>query len=87
MGSPTVGNALLSSVSGWLAFLHEMKFKDKKAGVFGCYGWSGEGNKKLREILTNSGFEVVDEEVKSLYNPTDEIDDQIEALAESLVKA
>lgn len=87
VGSPTVGNALLSSVSGWLAFLHEMKFKDKKAGVFGCYGWSGEGNKKLREILTNSGFEVVDEEVKSLYNPTDEIDDQIEALAESLVKA
>lgn len=87
VGSPTVGNALLSSVSGWLAFLHEMKFKDKKAGVFGCYGWSGEGNKKLRDILSNSGFDVVEEEVKSLFNPTEEIDGQIEALAESLVKS
>lgn len=86
LGSPTVGNSLLSSVSGWLAFLEEMKFKDKKAGVFGCYGWSGEGNKKLREILTRSGFEVVEEEVKSLYNPTQEIEKEIEALAESLVK-
>lgn len=87
VGSPTVGNALLSSVSGWLAFLHEMKFKEKKAGVFGCYGWSGEGNKKLRDALTDSGFEVVEEEVKSLFNPTPEIDGQIEALAESLVNS
>ncbi|WP_300962664.1 MBL fold metallo-hydrolase, partial [uncultured Dubosiella sp.] len=42
VGSPTVGNDILSSVSGWLAFLKQLKFKNKKAGAFGTWGWSGE---------------------------------------------
>ena len=46
-----------------------------------------KNNKKLRDALTDSGFEVVEEEVKSLFNPTPEIDGQIEALAESLVNS
>ena len=35
VGSPTVGNSVLSSVAGWLDFLRELKFKNKKAAVFG----------------------------------------------------
>ena len=62
----------LSSVAGWLEFLKELKFKGKKAAVFGCYGWSGEGNKVLREELTKAGFETVDAEIKCSWNPTDE---------------
>ncbi|ETJ02062.1 MAG: Anaerobic nitric oxide reductase flavorubredoxin, partial [Streptococcus parasanguinis DORA_23_24] len=31
VGSPTVGNSVLSSVAGWLDFLRELKFKNKKA--------------------------------------------------------
>ncbi|MDU2117381.1 MAG: MBL fold metallo-hydrolase [Veillonella sp.] len=53
VGSPTVGNSVLSSVAGWLDFLRELKFKNKKAAVFGTYGWSGESTKVLREELTN----------------------------------
>ncbi len=30
VGSPTVGNSVLSSVAGWLDFLRELKFKNKK---------------------------------------------------------
>ena len=37
--------------------------------MFGCYGWSGEGNRVLREKLTEAGFEVVNPEVKSSWNP------------------
>jgi len=62
VGSPTVSKSILSSVSGWLHFLQELSLKGKKAAVFGCYGWSGEGNKILREELTKAGFEVIDEE-------------------------
>jgi flavorubredoxin len=69
VGSPTVGGSVLSSVGGWLEFLKELKFKNKKAAVFGCYGWSGEGTKVLRERLTNAGFAVVEPEVRSLWNP------------------
>lgn len=69
VGSPTVGNDILSNLAGLLHFLKSLKFRNKKAAVFGCYGWSGEGNKVLAEQLKDSGFNVVDENIKSLWNP------------------
>jgi len=72
IGSPTVSNSILSSMAGWLEFLKQLKFKGKKAAAFGCYGWSGEGVKILKEKLKDAGFEVIEEEVKSLWNPEEE---------------
>jgi len=72
VGSPTVGQNILSSVGGWIDFLKELKFKNKKAAVFGCYGWSGESPKVLREKLTEAGFEVLEPEIKCNWNPRDE---------------
>jgi flavorubredoxin len=71
VGCPTALQSILSSMGGWLEFLNELKFKNKKAAVFGCYGWSGEGNKILRERLTSAGFAVVEPEVKCNWRPTD----------------
>lgn len=71
VGCPTALQSILSSMGGWLEFLNELKFKNKKAAVFGCYGWSGEGNKILRERLTGAGFLVVEPEVKCNWRPTD----------------
>jgi flavorubredoxin len=84
VGSPTVGGSVLSSVGGWLEFLKELKFKNKKAAVFGCYGWSGEGTKVLRERLTNAGFAVVEPEVRSLWNPEEEDLSKAEQIAKAL---
>jgi anaerobic nitric oxide reductase flavorubredoxin len=86
VGSPTVVNSILSSVSGWLAFLKELHFKKKRAAVFGCYGWSGEGCKVLRESLQQAGFTVIDEQVKSLWNPEDADFAQIPELVSSLLE-
>lgn len=72
VGSPTVSNSILSSVSGWLEFLRQLKFKKKKAAAFGCYGWSGESIKILQAKLQEAGFEVIDEHVRSLWTPTDD---------------
>lgn len=72
VGSPTVGRSAITTVSGWLHFLQELKFKGKVAGVFGSYGRSGEGNKVLREELTKAGFKVIDEEIKAAWMPDDE---------------
>jgi len=69
VGSPTAGKSILSSVGGWLHFLTELQFKNKKAGVYGCYGWSGESVKILNELLQGAGFEVVDEGYRTLWNP------------------
>ncbi len=69
VGSPTIGAGILSAVAGILEEIKGLKFKGKKAGVFGCYGWSGEGNKVLAENLKAGGFELVGEGLKNLWNP------------------
>ena len=85
VGSPTVGNSILSSVAGWLEFLKQLKFKNKKAAAFGCYGWSGESVKVLKQLLAGAGFDVVDEEVRSLWNPDESDFAAVPALVSSLL--
>jgi flavorubredoxin len=86
VGSPTVGQDILSAVGGWLDFLKELKFKNKKAAVFGCYGWSGESTKVLRERLSAAGFSVVEPEVRCNWSPASEDLDKASLVAEALVK-
>ncbi len=84
VGSPTVSRNILSSVGGWLEFLHELKFRNKKAAVFGCYGWSGESTKVLRERLKEARFDVVEPEIRSLWNPQGEDLDKAALIAKAL---
>ena len=86
VGSPTYLNNVLGSVGGWLHFLKSLKFKNKKAAVFGTYGWSGEGNKVLRESLTDSGFKVIDKEIKVNWNPEEENLVEAKELVEELLR-
>lgn len=85
VGSPTVCNDIMASMTGFLAFLKQLKFKNKKAMVFGCYGWSGEGNKILRSKLEEAGFNVMENEVKSFWNPMDDINESIEKAAAEIL--
>ena len=71
VGSPTVNKGILTSVAALLEEIKGLKFKNKKAAAFGCYGWSGESVKVIAEILTTAGFDVVDEGLKVTWNPDD----------------
>ena len=72
VGSPTVGNCVLHSVAGFMHLMKGLKFKNKKAAAFGCYGWSGEGTKVISESMKNAGFELIDEEgLRNAWNPTE----------------
>ena len=71
VGSPTVSNSILSSVAGWLEFLKQLKFKNKRAAAFGCYGWSGESVKLLQKSLAEAGFAVVEENIRAQWKATD----------------
>ncbi|HSK68907.1 MAG TPA: MBL fold metallo-hydrolase [Candidatus Limnocylindria bacterium] len=84
VGSPTAGNSILSSVAGWLHFLKELKFRGKKAAVFGSYGWSGEGNKILRTMLEEAGMTVVEPEVRINWKPRAEDLGVADAVARAL---
>ena len=86
VGSPTVGNDILTSVSSIVHFMRSLKFKNKKAAAFGCYGWSGESVKILKEKLADAGFLVVDESIRSMWKPNSEELASAEPLAKALLK-
>lgn len=69
MGSPTVSNSILHSLAGFIHLMKQLKFKNKRAAVFGCYGWSGESTKVLSALLSDAGFEVIDEGLKNQWIP------------------
>ncbi len=72
IGSPTLSNNMLHSVAGFIHLMKGLKFKNKKAAAFGCYGWSGEAVKRINEMLGNAGFEVVSEGFRNQWNPGDD---------------
>ena len=69
VGSPTINRGILTSIAGLLDGMKGLKFKGKKAAAFGCYGWSGESVKIVRDQLTAAGFDVVDDGQRCLWNP------------------
>jgi len=71
-GSPTVNKGILSAMAGFVEVIKGLRFKNKKAGAFGAYGWSGESPKILAEHLRSAGFEVADDGLKVLWNPDSE---------------
>ena len=72
LGSPTINNGILVAVAALLEEIKGLKFKHKKAGAFGSYGWSGESVKLLSEKLSDSGFEVVDQGLRITWSPNPE---------------
>ena len=72
VGSPTINRGILVSVAGILEEIKGLKFKNKKAAAFGCYGWSGESAKIISGVLEESGFDIIDEGLRVMWNPDDE---------------
>ena len=87
IGSPTVGNSVLHPVAGFIHFMKELKFKNKKASGFGCYGWSGEGTKVINDMLKNAGFEIVGEGFKHQWNPDEEAKQKAVDFGKEIAKA
>lgn len=72
VGSPTVNRVVLHSIAGLLGALRGLGFKNKKAAAFGTYGWSGESVKIITEELERAGFEIIDQGIKTLWNPDED---------------
>ncbi|HAM41554.1 MAG TPA: MBL fold hydrolase [Candidatus Omnitrophica bacterium] len=69
VGSPTINRGVLTSIAGLMEEMKGLKFRNKKAAAFGCYGWSGESVKLIREQLEAAGFQVADDGLRCLWNP------------------
>ena len=69
MGSPTVASSVLHSVAGFIYLMKQLKFKNKKAAAFGCFGWSGESVKMMNELMKGAGFDILSEGLRNQWNP------------------
>jgi anaerobic nitric oxide reductase flavorubredoxin len=72
VGSPTMSRSILHSVAGFIHLMKELKFKNKKASTFGCYGWSGESVSVLNTMMEDAGFTLIDPGLKNLWNPDED---------------
>jgi anaerobic nitric oxide reductase flavorubredoxin len=87
LGSPTVNNGILVAVAAILEEIRGLKFKNKKAGAFGSYGWSGEAVKILSERLSDSGFEIINDGLRITWSPDEESMQLCRDYGESFVKS
>lgn len=68
-GSPTVNNGIMSSIAGLLEMVKGLKFRNKMAAAFGCYGWHDVSTKVIENTLRESGFEILIEPLRFIWSP------------------
>ncbi|MCP4136484.1 MAG: FprA family A-type flavoprotein [bacterium] len=72
VGAPTLNNNIYPSIADVLTYVRGLKFKTPFGAAFGSYGWSGEGNKQIKEYLNSMDVEILGE-VKGKYVPDDAV--------------
>ena len=72
LGSPTINRGILCAMASLIDMITGLKFRNKKAAAFGCYGWSGESVKVMSEHLTRAGFELLNDGLKTMWQPGDD---------------
>ena len=88
IGSPTINQGILHSISSLMEMAKGLKFKQKKAAAFGCYGWSGESVGVVNQLLEEAGFELISKEgLKVLWNPNQEAVEAAKTLGREVGKA
>jgi len=69
VGSPTVNQGILPTISPILEDLRGLKFQNKIGAAFGTYGWSGESIKVIEEHLNRCKIPVVAPGVRAKWQP------------------
>lgn len=72
LGCPTINNGISTVIAAILEEIKGLKFKNKKAASFGCYGWSGESNAIISKELKECGFDVLNDGIKASWSPNQE---------------
>lgn len=71
IGSPNIANSIMHTMVGFIDLMRGLKFKEKKAAAFGCYGWSGEVLTVINGLMGKAGFEIIPDGVRNKWNPDD----------------
>jgi len=76
VGSPTLNNGLLPTVSAFLTYMKGLAPKNRIGLAFGSYGWGGQSVEDIEQILKGSGFEMM-EKISTQYIPDKDTLDKI----------
>ncbi len=72
IGSPTLNNGLLPTVSEFLTYIKGLRPGNKLGFAFGSHGWAGGAVPMIQDLLTEIGTELTSEGVTCQYRPTDD---------------
>ncbi|SHJ52055.1 FprA family A-type flavoprotein [Tepidibacter formicigenes] len=72
LGSPTINKSMVKPMWDALSIIDPMANMGKIAGVFGSFGWSGEGIKMAESIVKLMGFKMPVESISKKFFPSEE---------------
>ena len=72
LGSPTINKTMIKPMWDIFSIIDPMANTGKIAGVFGSYGWSGEGIKMAQALLKQMGFKVPFDPLDKKFSPSEE---------------
>jgi flavorubredoxin len=87
VGSPTLNNGVLPTITPILEDIRGLKFQNKIGAAFGTYGWSGESVKLIEDHLTRSKIPIIVPGVRAKWQPGAEDLSQCEALGRKVGEA
>lgn len=70
VGSPTLNNGMFPSIGGLLTYIKGLRPKKKMGATFGSYGWGGGACAATKEMLEQSGIEIVLPSLELQWVPT-----------------
>lgn len=71
-GTPTINNQMFPAMADILCYMRGLRPQNHIGGVFGSFGWSGEGPKLIQDELTAQGFEMPIAPFSVKFVPTEE---------------
>lgn len=72
LGSPTINKTMVKPMWDLFSVIDPMANQGKIAGVFGSYGWSGEGITMAETLLKSLAFKIPVETMKKKFFPSEE---------------
>jgi flavorubredoxin len=87
VGSPTFNQGLLPTITPILEGLKGLRFQNKIGAAFGCYGWSGESVKLIKEHLHKCQIPMVAEGVLAKWQPKPEDLDKCREMGRTVARA
>ena len=69
VGSPTINNGILPTITPILTDIKGLKFNNKLGAAFGSYGWSGESVQLIEKHFEDCKIPVIREGIRSKWQP------------------